>query len=138
MVFASPCRWLAALAALVGVLFLNLLALPVGAHTRPCFAPQLLADDWEPGSAAEAHVNAAAIHAVLIARHGGLIAELYRRGNDRSIYSLFGREVSFGPADRHDMRSIGKSVVGLLVGIALIAATASPIKPPRRSVSGVS
>ena len=59
------------------------------------------------------------IHSVLVLRHGKLAAELYRPGTDRSIYSLWSSRKSFASADFHDMRSISKSVVGLLYGILL-------------------
>jgi len=58
------------------------------------------------------------IHSVIVERHGRLVAELYRRGQDRSVWSLFARETEFGPKVPHDLRSISKSVVGLLFGIA--------------------
>ena len=58
------------------------------------------------------------IHSVLVERHGRLVAESYRAGADRSIYDLFERQIEFGPAVLHDTRSVGKSIVGLLIGIA--------------------
>jgi len=62
--------------------------------------------------------GSANLHGLVVERGGRLVAETYRRGEDRSIYSLFARETEFGPTVRHDLRSITKSVVGLLVGIA--------------------
>ncbi|MEN2986969.1 serine hydrolase [Tistrella sp. BH-R2-4] len=59
------------------------------------------------------------MHAVLVARGGRLIAELYRRGDDRSLYDLWSSCADFGPTDRHDMRSISKSVVALVYGSLL-------------------
>ena len=65
------------------------------------------------------------VHAVLVERHGRLVAELYRSGPDRPIDVLygianpFGGDVRFAADVRHDLRSISKSVVGLLIGIAL-------------------
>ena len=59
------------------------------------------------------------IHSVLVLRRGKLVAELYRAGSDRSIYSLWPSHVTFGATDRHDMRSISKSVVSLLYGMLL-------------------
>ncbi|MBC7367477.1 MAG: serine hydrolase [Undibacterium sp.] len=58
------------------------------------------------------------LHAVVVERHGKLVAEGYRKGSDKPQFKLFRRTVAFGPAERHDTRSVGKSVVALLVGIA--------------------
>ncbi|HEY6101340.1 MAG TPA: hypothetical protein VIW03_18020, partial [Anaeromyxobacter sp.] len=59
-----------------------------------------------------------ALHSLLVARGGRLVAELYRTGPDASIadhYGLgFARDVAFGAGVLHDVRSISKSVVGLL------------------------
>jgi len=119
-------------------------AASAGADPATCAPPAALGDDWQLGSAADVQVDATAlcsvlrgvserpdnIHALLIARRGRLIAELYRSGPDRSMYSLFARDRKFGPGDRHDLRSISKSVVGLLVGIAVqrgVLSLASPV-----------
>lgn len=45
--------------------------------------------------------------------------EHYRRSKDKPIGDLFTREVDFGPDVLHDMRSISKSVIALLVGQAV-------------------
>lgn len=58
------------------------------------------------------------LHAVLVMRHGGLVYEQYFRGRDFRLAQSLG-EVTFGPATLHDARSVTKSVVGLLYGIAL-------------------
>jgi CubicO group peptidase (beta-lactamase class C family) len=58
------------------------------------------------------------LHSIIIERHGFLVAELYRNGKDKSVYSLFARRRAFGPEVLHDTRSVGKSVIGLLIGIA--------------------
>lgn len=58
------------------------------------------------------------IHGVVVERRGRLVAELYRRGKDQSIWSLFARDVHFGPTILHDMRSVTESVVSLLIGVA--------------------
>jgi CubicO group peptidase (beta-lactamase class C family) len=58
------------------------------------------------------------IHSILIERHGQTAVELYRRGRDKSVYSFFPHTTDFGPAVLHDTRSIGKSVISLLLGIA--------------------
>ncbi len=60
--------------------------------------------------------NSFPYHAVLIERHGELVAEVYRAGTDRSLYSLFAHDVDFGVGTLHDLRSISKSVTSLLWG----------------------
>jgi CubicO group peptidase (beta-lactamase class C family) len=122
-----------------------LLALPLHAARAACAAPAALADGWERADPAASGFDAEAlcaalheatkgdvnIHGIIVERHGHLVAEIYRRGRDRSMSSLFTREVDFGPTDLHDMRSVSKSVVSLLVGIAIgegrIAGVATPV-----------
>ncbi len=58
------------------------------------------------------------LHSVLVARHGKLVVEQYYEGQDERWGSSLG-EVVFGPTLKHDMRSISKSIVGILYGIAL-------------------
>ncbi|MBQ5945922.1 serine hydrolase [Massilia sp. ST3] len=58
------------------------------------------------------------LHGLVIQRHGELVAERYRSGKDRSVYSLFARSVDFDAHTRHDLRSVSKSVTSLLWGIA--------------------
>jgi CubicO group peptidase (beta-lactamase class C family) len=58
------------------------------------------------------------LHAVLVARGGTLVIESYFQGSDDRWGQSLG-EVSFGPEIKHDLRSVSKSVVGLLYGIAL-------------------
>jgi CubicO group peptidase (beta-lactamase class C family) len=58
------------------------------------------------------------IHCVLVERHGRLVVERYQNGKDRTNYSLFAHPRAFGPSDRQDVRSVGKSVINLLLGIA--------------------
>jgi CubicO group peptidase (beta-lactamase class C family) len=103
------------------------------AEAVSCAAPANIADGWETALPAESGFETQAlcaslrrvaegsanIHGVLVERRGRLVAELYRRGADRSIYSLFASDVSFGPTAVHDLRSVSKSVVGLLVGIVM-------------------
>jgi len=66
-----------------------------------------------------------------VERRGRLVAEVYRRGKDRSIWSVVARETDFGPAVLHDLRSVSKNVIGLLFGIAkqphAIDPSASPL-----------
>ncbi len=67
------------------------------------------------------------IHGILIERHGRMAMELYQRGSDKSVYSLISHNADFGPAILHDTRSVGKSVVSLLLGIANITDPAEPV-----------
>lgn len=58
------------------------------------------------------------VHAIVVLRHGAVVAERYYRGCDRSIWSPFARTVQFDANTRHDLRSVSKSVTSLLWGIA--------------------
>ncbi|WP_029355874.1 serine hydrolase [Bosea sp. 117] len=58
------------------------------------------------------------LHAVLVSRHGRLVLEHYGEGEDEAWGRPLGR-MAFGPDALHDLRSVTKSVVGLLYGIAL-------------------
>ena len=123
---ASTRRWF------IGLLCFTGLAGPAVAAQGACAPPAGLDDGWEAVEPQAAGVDADAlcavlegvargdanIHSVILERHGRLVAELYRRGKDRSVWSLFARETEFGPAVPHDLRSISKSIVGLLFGIA--------------------
>ncbi len=57
-------------------------------------------------------------HGVLVARDGHLILERYYSGPDERWGELLG-DVQFAPDMKHDLRSVTKSIVGLLYGIAL-------------------
>jgi CubicO group peptidase (beta-lactamase class C family) len=65
------------------------------------------------------------LHGLLVERHGKLVAELYRIGRDQPIDAHYGLGTPFAPAvafdaeTLHDVRSISKSVVGLLIGLAV-------------------
>jgi len=67
--------------------------------------------NWLAGT----HAN---VHAVLVARQGKLVFEQYFSGLDERWGQPVG-EIAFGPQIKHDERSVTKSVVGLLVGIAI-------------------
>jgi hypothetical protein len=59
------------------------------------------------------------LHSVLVWQRGRMLVEHNRRSKDRPVGDWFTREISFGPDVLHDLRSIGKSVVALLVGQAV-------------------
>lgn len=58
------------------------------------------------------------VHAVLIEKDGRLVYEEYFTGEDETWGSSLGT-VTFGRASLHDLRSVSKSVVSTLVGIAI-------------------
>jgi CubicO group peptidase (beta-lactamase class C family) len=58
------------------------------------------------------------IHSVLVVRHGRLLFEHYRPGEDECWGEPLGN-VAHGPNSKHDLRSVTKSVISLLFGIAL-------------------
>lgn len=104
---------------------------PISPRIGP--APQALADGWNASTPAAEGMDAVAlqqrisavfeaplnVHSVLVERHGKLISETYQGGKDRSVYSLWSVRRSFSATDKQDVRSIGKSVTGLLYGVAL-------------------
>jgi len=69
------------------------------------------------------------LHAVLVSRNDRLVLERYYAGADESLGKPLGR-VAFGPTTLHDIRSVTKSIVGLLYGIALDRGLAPPPKAP--------
>ncbi len=64
-------------------------------------------------------VEAADLHSLLVWQRGQLLVQHYRSSRDKPSGDWFAREVQFGPDVLHDMRSVTKSVVGLLVGQAV-------------------
>lgn len=58
------------------------------------------------------------VHAILVARHGKLVFERYYSGLDQR-WGAPPAQVAFGPKVPHDLRSITKSVVALLTGVAI-------------------
>jgi CubicO group peptidase (beta-lactamase class C family) len=110
-------------------------ALPAWAQTpTDCSTPAALNDGWTNASPADSGIDPDAlcrldrfigympkptnIHAVLVARHGKLVAERYYTGSDQRLTKPIGT-VHFGPEVKHDLRAITQNVVSLLVGIAV-------------------
>ncbi|HMK81527.1 MAG TPA: serine hydrolase [Xanthobacteraceae bacterium] len=57
------------------------------------------------------------LHRVVVARKGALVLERYFEGEDEIWGTPTGR-VAFGPETLHDLRSVTKSILGLIYGIA--------------------
>jgi CubicO group peptidase (beta-lactamase class C family) len=87
--------------------------------------PALVGLAWAPARAelSPAELEKAAadsdLHSLLVWQRGQMLLEHYRTSRDRPVGNWFEREVRFGPDVLHDLRSISKSVVGLLVGQAV-------------------
>lgn len=73
--------------------------------------------------------RASNIHGVVVLREGRLVTERYYKGADSSRGRSLG-EVLFRPDTLHDMRSVSKSIVGLLYGIALERGKVPPPEAP--------
>jgi CubicO group peptidase (beta-lactamase class C family) len=67
---------------------------------------------------AEQEGKVSGLHALLVSRGGKLVVEHYEPGDDEALGRPLGT-VAFAPDVLHDLRSVSKSVVGLLYGIAL-------------------
>lgn len=102
------------------------------ATTWPTIDPQEAG--FAPGFAE--HVEAArqagklpGLHGLVVARHGRLVLEWYGAGEDYAWNRSLG-PVVFGRDTLHDLRSVTKSVTGVLYGIALASGEApSPSEP---------
>ena len=92
-----------------------------------------IGDGWQISSPEEAGLDAAVVcslnealdkspemnvHAVVVVRGGKLVYETYRTGHDEKWGTTLG-VVTYTPQMQHDLRSVTKSVVSLLMGIAL-------------------
>lgn len=69
-------------------------------------------------SQAEADGKVAGLHTLLVSQDGKLVFEHYGQGVDEKWGEPLG-QVTFGPMVLHDLRSVSKSVVALVYGIAL-------------------
>jgi len=114
------------------LLFATPLAPALGQTNPACGVPAALGDGWiidSPDSAgldgarlcaiaARLKETEADVHAVVIARHGRLVFEQYFAGYDEP-WGMGGGRHEFDATTKHDMRSASKSVISLLVGIAI-------------------
>lgn len=107
-------------------------------------APPQLDDGWRTGTAEEEGLDSdrllemtksirrsehGNIHALLIERSGKLIYEEYFTGEDETWRQDLG-EVTFGRASLHDLRSVSKSIVSTLIGIAINQGTIPSVDAP--------
>lgn len=67
----------------------------------------------------------AGLHGLVVLRDGATVFERYLPGDDNARGRPLGR-VAFGPETLHDLRSVSKSIVGLLYGIALAEGRVPP------------
>jgi CubicO group peptidase (beta-lactamase class C family) len=137
----------------LGLAAVLMLAAPTAAQTQPfatgqrnlaCGSPAAISDGWPTatpesvgldgarlcGIAARLAASNANVHAVVIARRGALVFEQYFPGYDEP-WGMGGGKHEFDAQTKHDMRSVSKSAVSLLVGIAidreLIKSTDDPV-----------
>jgi len=114
---------------------------PVGAAYR---VPRAINDGWKTASADQLGVDSArlaaltaairawpelGVHAIVIERAGHLIYEEYFDGFDERWGESLGR-VTMTPDLRHDLRSVTKSVVSALAGIAVASRAISSLHQP--------
>jgi CubicO group peptidase (beta-lactamase class C family) len=69
------------------------------------------------------------LHSIVVARHGRIAVERYYKGEDNNWGMPLG-EVTHGANTLHDLRSVTKSVVSLLYGIALERGKVPPPSAP--------
>lgn len=113
------------------------------AQSSPAGTPFALQDGWRVDTGARQGIDAAqlgrlieaaarplCLHGALVARRGSLVAEYYFTAPDKSHGAWWPRRTAFGPEVLHDVRSIGKSVVGLLFGIAQAQGHIGPVSTP--------
>jgi len=91
----------------------------MAASAGPTFATTTSADFERRLSIVTEHEKLSGLHALLVSQHGKILFEHYQRGEDRTRLGKELGTVTFGPEVPHDLRSVSKSVVGLLYGIAL-------------------
>src|SRR3954467_13477688 len=118
---------------LAAVFVLAVSTTPALSQANPsCGVPAALGDGWTIDSPESVGLDGARlcriadrlketeanVHAVVIARHGRLVFEQYFPGYDEP-WGLDDGQHEFDTTTRHDMRSVSKSVVSLLVGIAI-------------------
>jgi CubicO group peptidase (beta-lactamase class C family) len=103
-----------------------------GQSNQACGSPSSIDDGWETASpdsvgmddaqlcgiTARLEQRATAVHSIVVARHGKLVFEQYFPGYDQPWGQPEGQH-QFTATTKHDMRSASKSVISLLIGIAI-------------------
>src|SRR6476620_9927035 len=107
--------------AMTAVKFHRRAVLSIGAAFMVPGAHRIMAGDVDfPARLAEMERDGrvSGLHTLLVSRGGRLLFEHYGTGDDESWGKALGT-VTFGPTVLHDLRSVTKSIVGMLYGIAL-------------------
>ncbi len=123
-------RWIAAVAAGVTVAPWPIGAAPAGAAEPGVAgpAPDSLRDAVRAAIDAGA-AQAPLTHGVVVEQKRQIVAEAYFSADDKPSGTWFPRRVAFDAGTLHDMRSVTKSVVGLLVGVAEARGHLDPERP---------
>jgi CubicO group peptidase (beta-lactamase class C family) len=99
----------------------------MASSTRPAIASANLGADIEQRLAElQKGGRVSGLHALLVAKGDRLLLEHYETGEDEENRGTKVGRVAFGPTVLHDLRSVSKSVVGLLYGIALAEGKVPP------------
>ena len=94
------------------------------AETEPATDPALTALAQRLRSA-----DIPGIHSVIVQQHGKTLAEWYFEGHDQTIWRDLG-QVKFTRETLHDVRSVTKSVVSMLFGIAMSEGAVTNLDAP--------
>jgi hypothetical protein len=70
------------------------------------------------------------LHALIVSQRGRVVVEYYGQGVDEAWGRSLGT-ITFGPTVPHDLRSVSKSVVALVYGVALAA---DKVPPPEAAL----
>jgi CubicO group peptidase (beta-lactamase class C family) len=117
---------------LAATLVLATTAAAQGQTGVPCGIPTALDDGWTIAAPENVGLDGARlcgirarlkemeadVHSVIIIRHGRLVFEQYFSGYDEP-WGQDGGQHTFDATTKHDMRSASKSVISLLIGIAI-------------------
>jgi CubicO group peptidase (beta-lactamase class C family) len=120
-------------AAWVLALGFSLVSFTAAAQTTDCAPPaqSALCAALNPADA-----GASNLHGVVVERRGVLVAERYFTGKDKTVGALLSDTVTFNAKTLHDVRSISKSVVSLLIGIAIADGKIASLDTPIADVLG--